>query len=172
MGTEEDVSLIPAAHGIAPRRFLSALLSQVLVAFRVEFDNEFERRMGVAGYPGARLSLVVWANLMRFVGEVAISVRDLATQALAPDNQVNFELGVWSDGDSSYCSPIHPTADRFRLPPSDNPAATGELGGAAGAAFVQIGWFALLLRAVQRARFGRHCLPRSRGAGRSGLART
>ena len=58
------MSLIPAAHGIAPRRFLSALLSQVLGAFRVEFDNEFERRMGVAGYPGARLSLVVWANLM------------------------------------------------------------------------------------------------------------
>ena len=42
-------------------RPLSALLSQVLVAFTVEFDNEFERQMAEAGYPGARLSLVVWS---------------------------------------------------------------------------------------------------------------
>jgi hypothetical protein len=52
MGTEENVSLV-STHGIAARRSLSALLSQVLVAFTVEFDNEFERRMGVARYPGA-----------------------------------------------------------------------------------------------------------------------
>ena len=52
-------------------RSLSVLLSQVLVAFTVEFDNEFEQRMGEAGYPGTRLSLVVWANLMRFVGSAA-----------------------------------------------------------------------------------------------------
>jgi hypothetical protein len=63
-------------------RSLSALLSQALVAFTVEFDNEFERRMGDAGYPGARLSLVVWTNLMRSVGGGGISVRDLAAQAL------------------------------------------------------------------------------------------
>jgi len=71
---------------------LSALLSQVLVAFTVEFDNEFERRMGDAGYPGARLSLVVWTNLMRFVGQ-GVVVRDLAAQALVPENEVKFELG-------------------------------------------------------------------------------
>ena len=35
-------------------RPLSALLSQVLVAFTVEFDNEFELRMGEAGYCNAR----------------------------------------------------------------------------------------------------------------------
>lgn len=61
-------------------RSLAALLSQVLVAFTVEFDNEFERRMGEAGYPGARLSLVVWANLMRFVAERGLSVRDLTVR--------------------------------------------------------------------------------------------
>ena len=77
----------PAGRGI------SALLSQVLVAYTVEFDNEFERRMGEAGYPGARLSLVVWANLIRFIGNGAISVRDLAAQSLAPDNHVKFPLG-------------------------------------------------------------------------------
>jgi len=93
MGTEEGVSLGSTTHGIASRRSLSALLSQVLVAFTVEFDNEFERKIGEAGYPGARLSLVVWANVMRFVGEGAVSVRDLAAQALAPDKKMRFELG-------------------------------------------------------------------------------
>jgi hypothetical protein len=69
------------------------LLSQVLIAFTVEFDNEFERRMGEAGYPGARLSLMLWTDLVRFVGAGAISVRDLAAQALAPEKQIKFELG-------------------------------------------------------------------------------
>lgn len=93
MGTEENGTPASATHGIASNRSLSALLSQVLVAFTVEFDNEFERRVAGAGYPGARLSLVVWANVLRFVGEGAISARDLARQALAPDTQVKFELG-------------------------------------------------------------------------------
>lgn len=77
---------------IASMRSLSALLSQVLVAFTVEFDNEFERRMGEAGYAGARLPLVVWTNLMRFVGE-GVTVGELAAHALAPENQIKFELG-------------------------------------------------------------------------------
>jgi hypothetical protein len=34
---------------------LSALLSQMLVAFTLEVDNEFERRMSDAGHPGASL---------------------------------------------------------------------------------------------------------------------
>lgn len=74
-------------------RSLSALLSQMLVAFTVEFDNEFERRMGGAGHPGARLSLVVWAILMRFVVAGGVPVRDLAAQALAPENQIKGLLG-------------------------------------------------------------------------------
>jgi hypothetical protein len=93
MGANEGITLASTAQGVASRRGLSAMLSQVLVAFTVEFDNEFERRMGEAGYPGARLSLVVWNNLMRFVAEGGLSVRDLAAQALAPDKQIKFELG-------------------------------------------------------------------------------
>jgi hypothetical protein len=87
------VSRTSAAQEIGSSRSVSALLSQLLVAFTIEFDNEFEHWMGAAGYPGARLSLVVWANLMRFVAEGSISVRDLARQALASDKQVKFELG-------------------------------------------------------------------------------
>jgi hypothetical protein len=78
---------------MAETRSLSALLSQVLVAFTVEFDNEFERRMGEAGYAGARLSLVVWANLMRFLSAGPLTVGDLAAKALAPVTQIKFELG-------------------------------------------------------------------------------
>jgi len=98
MGANEGITLASTAQGVASRRGLSAMLSQVLVAFTVEFDNEFERRMGEAGYPGARLSLVVWNNLMRFVAEGAMSVRNLAARALAPDKQIRFELGcrvIW-----------------------------------------------------------------------------
>jgi len=93
MGTEGDVRRVSPTHGIASGRPTSALLSQVLVAFTVELDNEFERRMGEAGYPGARLSWVLWANLMRFVGEGAVSVCDLAAQALASERRMRFELG-------------------------------------------------------------------------------
>jgi hypothetical protein len=72
---------------------LSALLSQALVAFTVELDNEFERRMQQAGYPGARLSLVVWSNLMRFLTPGDLCVRDLAARAWAPEEEVKIELG-------------------------------------------------------------------------------
>ena len=55
---------------------LSTLLAQVLVAHTIELDNEFERRFAEAG-GGARVtSLVMWSNLLRFVGD-GISVGDL-----------------------------------------------------------------------------------------------
>jgi hypothetical protein len=78
---------------VVEERSLSALLSQLLVAFTVEFDNEFERRMYVCGHPGERLSLVVWTNLMRFLVVNPVSVRGLAAQALVSEKQVRFELG-------------------------------------------------------------------------------
>jgi hypothetical protein len=74
-------------------RPLHALLSQALVAFTVEFDNQFEQRMNRAGYHGATLSMVLWSNLVRFVAEGAISVSDLAQRALAPQEQIRFQLG-------------------------------------------------------------------------------
>ena len=55
---------------------LSTLVSQVLVAFTVELDNEFERRFRGAG-GGARVtSLTMWSNLLRFVGD-GITVHEL-----------------------------------------------------------------------------------------------
>src|SRR5208283_812556 len=66
---------------------LPTLLSQVLVAFTVEFDNEAERQMphrttshgsSSGSLPAPWLvSLAMWENCMRFVGEEGISVSTL-----------------------------------------------------------------------------------------------
>ncbi len=54
---------------MATRSPLTTLLSQVVVAFTIELDNEFERRFVEAG-GGARItSLVMWSNLLRFIGD-------------------------------------------------------------------------------------------------------
>lgn len=75
------------------RRPLSTLLSQVLVAYTVEFDSEFERRMGEAGYAGAAISLTVWHGLMRFLSEGDLRVADLEERAAATVAPVEFSLG-------------------------------------------------------------------------------
>lgn len=72
---------------------LSALLSQILVAFTVEFDAEFERQIAKRGHPGMRLSLIVWADLVRFVPEGGVSVRQLTEQALADPALMKHMLG-------------------------------------------------------------------------------
>jgi hypothetical protein len=71
----------------APPRPLSALLSQVLVAYTIEFDNEFERQTGT------NLSLVVWSNLMRFLTGEGITIRALADHSLAPVERLKTQLG-------------------------------------------------------------------------------
>jgi hypothetical protein len=55
---------------------LSALLSQVLVAFTIELDNEFEHQMPhrTAKHGGSRdvpwlVSLAMWSTCMQVVGE-------------------------------------------------------------------------------------------------------
>src|SRR5260370_42220071 len=66
---------------------LPALLSQLLVAFTIEFDNEFERQMPHrTTYHGATtgsrsgpwlVSLVMWSNCMQFVGDQGVRLREL-----------------------------------------------------------------------------------------------
>jgi hypothetical protein len=77
----------------APDRPLSALLSQALVAYTIELDDAFELGMAGAGYPGTRVSLVVWANLLRFVPDGGISFRELSTRSLAPPDRLKSQLG-------------------------------------------------------------------------------
>jgi DNA-binding MarR family transcriptional regulator len=80
---------------------LSTLLSQVLVALTVEFDNEFERQMPhrtttYGATAGLRqgpwlVSMVMWSNCMRFVGEEGIPVRELEKLARTKTNLAGME---------------------------------------------------------------------------------
>jgi DNA-binding MarR family transcriptional regulator len=76
---------------VVGRLSLSALLAHALVAFTIEFDDEFERQMphrtakdrGSAHQPGAAwlVSQVMWANVMRFVDADGTRVDDLHERA-------------------------------------------------------------------------------------------
>lgn len=114
----------PLVAGKTDVRSLAALLSQILVAFTVEFDNQFEHRMREAGYPGALLSLVIWSNLVRFLTGADLSVHDLAVQALESEDQIKFKLGClerWGfivlrpdpDGDRPVAKRVHHRTGRL-----------------------------------------------------------
>ena len=75
---------------------LHTLLSQALVRFTIEFDNEFEHRMphrttNLGSAPASRggpwlVSLVMWSNCMQFVGEEGIKVGELEHLARTKTN--------------------------------------------------------------------------------------
>jgi len=75
---------------------LPTLLSQVLVAFTIELDNEFELRMphrttNHGSTPGAPFgpwlaSMAMWWNCMRFVGEEGVRVAELEDLARTATN--------------------------------------------------------------------------------------
>ena len=86
---------------------LSTLLSQVLVAFTIEFDNEFERQMphrttnqgstpGVGQGPWL-VSMVMWSNCMRFVGEAGVGVAELEGLARTKTNLNGMERWGYID---------------------------------------------------------------------------
>jgi hypothetical protein len=68
-------------------------LSRLLLAFTIELDNEFEHRMAAA-LPDRpfRISLVMWSNFLRFVGD-GIAVADLPAAAGLPKARVLSTLG-------------------------------------------------------------------------------
>jgi hypothetical protein len=71
---------------------LSTPFSQVVIAFTIELDNEFERRLRKAG-GGARVtSLTMWSNLLRFVGD-GITVRELVAAVGLPRASVLSRVG-------------------------------------------------------------------------------
>ena len=72
---------------------LSTPLSQLLVAFTIEFDNELDHRL-VEADVGRRLpiSMVMWSNFMRFVGD-GITVGELPAVAGIPKARTLSTLG-------------------------------------------------------------------------------
>lgn len=84
--------IITAMNGGFP---LPTLLSQPLVAYTIEFDNQAERQMahrttrhGSAGSLHAPwlVSMVMWTNCMQYVGEKGVSVRELERLARTNTN--------------------------------------------------------------------------------------
>jgi hypothetical protein len=77
-----------------PEPPLSTPLSHALVAYTIELDNEFEHRFAETGI-GRRfgISLVMWSNFLRFVGDDGISVGELPTVAGLPRNKMLSKLG-------------------------------------------------------------------------------
>jgi hypothetical protein len=72
---------------------LSTLLSQLLIAFTIEFDNEAERRIRAAGSTRQFLvSLAFWGNIMRFVSEDSVPVDLLRARAGATENAIRTRL--------------------------------------------------------------------------------
>jgi len=73
---------------------LSTPLSHLLVAFTIELDNEFERRFAETGL-GRRfgISLVMWSNFLRFVGEEGVAVGDLPAVSGIPKAKTLSTLG-------------------------------------------------------------------------------
>ena len=71
---------------------ISTLLSQVLVAYTVELDNEFERRFEEAGGGARIVSVVMWSNFLRFVDD-GITVGELLDAAGLPKGRMLSTLG-------------------------------------------------------------------------------
>jgi hypothetical protein len=71
---------------------LSTLLSRLLVAHTIELDNEFERRLAETGHSPRIVSLVMWSNFLRFVGD-GITVLELPEATQLPRSRVLSTLG-------------------------------------------------------------------------------
>jgi DNA-binding MarR family transcriptional regulator len=88
---------------MAGRLSLSTLLSQVLVAYTIEFDNEFEQRAphittvgghgGRGEWPGPWLvSQVMWTNFIRYIADDGTPVRDLQAMACLSEPAIKSRL--------------------------------------------------------------------------------
>lgn len=75
-----------------PNTPLSTLLSQAIVAYVIELDNEFEERFSRAGGGARVVSVSMWSNLLRFVGD-GIAVGELMAAVGARKPRVLSTIG-------------------------------------------------------------------------------
>lgn len=107
---------------------LPTLLSHALVAFTIEFDNEFEHRVphrttnhgstGSASSPWL-VSMVMWLKFMRFVPVQGITVRELGRVTKSTDN----EMRTWLTRLEKWWGYIVVETDK-----SDSPSSRSVLG--------------------------------------------
>jgi len=107
---------------------LPAQLSQALVAFTIEFDNEFEHRMphrttrhgstpGMA-HPPWLVSMAMWVNCMRFVPEDGIPAGELARLAQVTGPSMAGQLKRMSEWWGYLVAEAGPAAGGTRAPRS------------------------------------------------------
>ena len=77
---------------------------QALVAYVIELDNEFEERFARAGGGARVVSVAMWSNLLRFVGD-GISVGELPAAVGARKSRVLSTSEEWSAGATSRWIP-------------------------------------------------------------------
>jgi hypothetical protein len=111
---------MPPTSGASERLPLSALLSQALVAFTIEFDNEAERQIqhGTTRHGGTRggvwlVSMAMWLNCMRYVGAEPIRVSEIARLARCGTNLDGMRR--WG-----YIALAPDPADSRRKPPDED----------------------------------------------------
>jgi DNA-binding MarR family transcriptional regulator/uncharacterized protein YbdZ (MbtH family) len=144
---------------------LFALLSQALVAFTIEFDNEVERRLphrttdhgrsGDSRHAPWLVSLAMWETCMRYVGEDGITVRELGRLARTGTNLAGMQR--WG-----YIS-LDPDPSKQR---SKQPAASATIRATEAGRRAQAVWEPLLdeIEARWRERFGAEEIARLRAA--------
>jgi DNA-binding MarR family transcriptional regulator len=82
---------------VARNRSLSTLLSQLLVAFTIEFDNESERQiLETKSGPKFLVSLVMWSNYLRFVEAEGTRVSELHARARVSAASMKSRLGAFT----------------------------------------------------------------------------
>ena len=89
---QETLKATRATGGRRSNTPLSTLLSQALIAYTIELDNEFEHRFVQAGGRARVVSLVMWSNFLRFVGD-GITVGELPGAAGLPKSRMLSTLG-------------------------------------------------------------------------------
>ena len=92
---------------------LSTLLSQVLVAHTMELDNDFEQRLAESGESARPTSVVMWSNVLRFVGD-GIMVGDLPDAAALPEKRVLSNLGGMERWRYIFVAPAERAANEKR----------------------------------------------------------
>jgi DNA-binding MarR family transcriptional regulator len=115
----------PVEEMMPESRPLPTLLSQVLIAFTIEFDNAFEERVPhritAVKAPGARpgpwlVSLAMWSTFMRFIDDDGISVRAFAIRSWLRAPDLRFWLPRMSKWGYVVVSPGSNAADRILRP--------------------------------------------------------
>jgi hypothetical protein len=105
---------VVASVGMSARAPLSTPLSQVLLAFTIELDNELEHRLAQAG-GGARVtSLTMWSNFLRFVGD-GITVGELPAASGLQKARMHSTLGGMERWGYVYVAPApaeHPPSTK------------------------------------------------------------